>query len=82
MHYAKGDPQVDLDGIHAFKSAVRAAGAHAEIYAYEGGGHLFEDATFESYDAELANAMQKHVLDFLARLQSNAGSAVTPASPR
>jgi dienelactone hydrolase len=82
LHYANGDPQVDPDGIHALESAVRATGAHAELYAYEGGGHLFEDAAFESHDAESAKAMQKRVLDFLARLEPNAGSGATPASPR
>jgi dienelactone hydrolase len=78
LHYANGDPEVNLDGIHALASAVRAAGAPAELYAYDGGGHLFEDAALEGHDAESAKAMQERVLDFLARLEPIAGSGATP----
>jgi dienelactone hydrolase len=74
VHYANGDPEVDLEGIRALESAVGAAGSPVEVYAYDGGGHLFEDAAYDGHNAASAESMRKRVLGFLTRLGTISGS--------
>jgi dienelactone hydrolase len=69
LHYATGDPEVDLGAIRALEAAVRRAGAPVEVHAYDHGGHLFEDPAYEGYSPESADRMEERVLDFLARLR-------------
>ena len=44
VHYAQGDPLIDVDQVRALEAAARASGASAEVHVYDRVGHLFEDA--------------------------------------
>jgi len=66
IHYATGDPEVDVGAIRALESAVRTGGASIEVHRYSAGGHLFEDAGLEWQNAESAELMSQRVLTFLA----------------
>jgi pimeloyl-ACP methyl ester carboxylesterase len=68
VHYAENDSRVEVDQIRAFEATVRAAGAPAEVYAYDRGGHLFEDAGWQGHAPEAAQLMLERVLAFLGRL--------------
>jgi dienelactone hydrolase len=68
VHYAIGDPGVDAGQVEALETAVRATGASIEVFAYDRGSHLFEDAEFEGHDAESAQLMCDRVLAFLDEL--------------
>lgn len=68
VHTTVDDPWRD-DGIEAVATAVKAAGADAEVYDYPGSGHLFTDASkadeYQPAEAELA---WSRVVGFLDRL--------------
>ena len=68
VHYAENDPLVGVDQIRALEATVRAAGAPVEVYAYDRGGHLFEDAGWQGHAPEAAQLMLERVLAFLGRL--------------
>lgn len=68
VHYAENDPLVEVDQILAFEAMVRAAGTSVEVYSYDGGGHLFEDAGWKGHDPAAAQLMLERILAFLGRL--------------
>lgn len=75
VHYALGDPEVDVAAVRALEEAVRSSGAAVEVHDYEAGGHLFEDAEYEGHDAGSAATMRERVLDFLDAATRAAASA-------
>ncbi len=77
VHYAIGDPEVDVDAVRALEEAVRRSGAAAEVHAYEAGGHLFDDPDYEGHDAASTAAMRERVLGFLDGLPRAA--AIVPS---
>jgi dienelactone hydrolase len=56
----------DLD--HA--KALAASREDVELLIYPGNGHLFEDRSLPSYDAQATALLNNHVLDFLDRLRA------------
>ena len=69
LHYANGDPDVDIRQIRALETAVQQSGVSIAVFTYDGGGHLFEDAAFEGHDPVSAQLMCDRVLAFLDELQ-------------
>ncbi len=68
VHGMDADEFFALEGdIDAARELV-ATVPDAELFTYPGDGHLFEDSSLPSYDAEAAALLQKRVLDFLARV--------------
>jgi dienelactone hydrolase len=68
VHYAEHDEALDKVALLAFNEQARASGAMVEAFAYDAGGHLFEDPDLEGYDSASARLETQRVLDFLARL--------------
>jgi dienelactone hydrolase len=68
VHHAIHDPDAEVGEIRALEAAVRAVGAPVTVFAYEAGGHLFEDGAWEGHDARSAALMPERVLAFLASL--------------
>lgn len=68
LHYADGDPEVDVDQVRALETAARAGGARVEVHAYEPGGHLFEDRAYQDHDATSAQLLLERVQAFLQDL--------------
>jgi dienelactone hydrolase len=68
VHYAEGDPEVDVDQVHELEAAARAAGIPAEVHVYGRLGHLFEDPGLPNHDPEAAELLTKRVLSFLDAL--------------
>jgi dienelactone hydrolase len=52
----------------ALQTAVQASDARVDVFGYDGGGHLFEDAEFEGHNAASAELMCGRVLAFLGEL--------------
>lgn len=68
IHYANGDRDVDVEQVMALQTAVQASDARVDVFGYDGGGHLFEDAEFEGHNAASAELMCGRVLAFLGEL--------------
>ena len=68
VHYAANDPWVEPDQVRALDAAVREGGAAIDVHVYDRGGHLFEDADLDTYDADAAQLMLDRVLAFLSKL--------------
>jgi dienelactone hydrolase len=58
----------DLDAARELVSVVGAA--RAELFVYEGSGHLFIDSSLPSFDATTTDRVIERSLDFLDRLDS------------
>lgn len=66
IHGMDRDPYFAGEGdVDAARELVENAD-QAELFLYEGDGHLFADPTHGSYDPEAAVLLTKRVLDFLA----------------
>lgn len=65
LHLVEGDPWVveDIEAAHEL-----AATAHANLFLYEGTGHLVADASHRDYDPAIASKILKRTLDLLADL--------------
>ena len=68
LHYANGDPGVDVEDVAALEAAARAVDAAIDVHRYGRGGHLFEDPDYDGYDPRSAQLMTGRVLRFLDRL--------------
>lgn len=73
VHYAAGDPLVDVEQVRALESAALEAGVPAEVHVYDGLGHLFEDAGTTGHDPAAAQLLVERVLGFLGRLEESSG---------
>lgn len=69
VHYAKGDPLIDVDQVRALEAAARASGVPAEIHVYDGVVHLFEDAGLPGHDPAAAELMFERVVAFLGEFE-------------
>ncbi|TQK19984.1 dienelactone hydrolase [Microbacterium sp. SLBN-154] len=66
IHSARDDPFRDQAGIDTVVEQIRAAGGEAEIFDYEGTGHLFTDASLpREYDGHAAELLWSRALAFL-----------------
>lgn len=70
IHYAVNDDLVNADAVRALETAVIESGASVQVFAYERGGHLFEDPASDGHDPESAALMLQRVLAFLAALRA------------
>ena len=68
VHYATGDPEIELSSVQALADAVAASGAHIAVHPYERGGHLFEDAGSDGFEPTSAKLLRQRVLRFLETL--------------
>lgn len=66
IHAMDHDPFFVDDGdIDAARALVEST-ARAELFLYEGDGHLFADSSLDSYDEVAAQLLTQRVLEFLA----------------
>jgi dienelactone hydrolase len=70
VHYAHGDPLVDVEQVRALEAAAQASGVTAEVHVYDGVGHLFEDAGLADHDPAAAQLMLERVLAFLREFET------------
>lgn len=68
VHYAEGDPEVDVEQVRELEAAARAAGVPVEVHVYDRLGHLFEDPDLPNHDPEASELLTKRVLAFLDEL--------------
>jgi dienelactone hydrolase len=68
IHYAIGDPEVDESAVVALEASAKASGAKVAIHRYERGGHLFEDAAYEGFDATAAEQLRQRAIAFVDSL--------------
>jgi dienelactone hydrolase len=68
VHYAIGDPEVDEPAVVALEEAVTASGAPVAVHRYDRGGHLFEDAAYEGFDATSAEQLRQRAIAFIDSL--------------
>lgn len=65
VHFADKDPLRDQRVIDTLAARVRASGATFQQHDYSAPGHLFADPGMPAYDADAAEQMFNHVLEFL-----------------
>lgn len=69
IHYTLDDPKRQEGWAEELAASITAAGARADVFAYPGKGHLFNDPTLpDEYDATLTARMWEHIDSFLAQL--------------
>ena len=60
IHLAKGDGWCPMEDAQSFAEATGA-----ELFAYQGDGHLFTDSSFHEYDAAATSLVLERMLSFL-----------------
>ena len=69
IHGMEGDEFFAAEGdLAAARELVATVGPSAELFLYPGDGHLFEDSSLPSYDAEATELLVTRMLEFLARI--------------
>ena len=65
-HFAENDPYESVEGVHALKAAIEAAGREADFFFYPGTGHwFFEEDRPDAYQAKAASQAWERTLTFL-----------------
>ena len=65
VHYAAGDPWVEVEEVEGLADDVRRAGAVFEEHTYPGSDHQFADPDLPGYDQASSGRMWRRVLAFL-----------------
>ena len=68
IHYALGDPWVEVAQVKALSESVLDAGQSCAVYSYAISGHLFADEDTDDYHERSAALMRDRLLRFLEEL--------------